>query len=237
MALAQKQEKLEAEEVRGKKRRRTVNVGRIERNISMIGGAAMALGGLLNMKRRHFIAGPALLSAATMLLYRGKSGHCDLYQALGVSTAGTSETGLSFENTLTINRSPREVYEFWRNFGNLPRFMNHLESVLITGPTTSHWKAKTPVGVSLEWDAEMTEDTPERISWHSVGNADVPNDGTVEFRENPGGTTTELKVTINYYPPAEPVGKAAAQVLKGITEKQIEEDLMQFKSIIEESRT
>ena len=142
------------------------------------------------------------------------------------------------EKVLTINRSPQEVYNFWRNLENLPRFMRHLESVQITGARTSHWKARGPAGISVEWDAEMVEDIPgQRISWHSLGNADIPNEGTVEFQEAPGGRGTEVRVSIIYHPPGGAAGKIAAKVAHAINAQQIEEDLKRLKQILETGET
>jgi len=87
--------------------------------------------------------------------------------------------------TITINRPIDEVYTFWRDFENLPRFMYHLEIVETTGSNRSHWVAKAPAGKSVEWDAEVTEDRPgELIAWRSVGNDDDALDALhiVEFR-------------------------------------------------------
>jgi uncharacterized membrane protein len=217
--------------------RKNVNVGRIDRRLSIIGGAALGIGGIMSMINRRFFPGAAMLTLGSMFLYRGSTGYCNIYKALGLSTAGTSDTGVTLEHTLTINRSPQEVYEFWHDFSNLPRFMDHLESVQVSGPKTSHWKAKSPAGVPVEWDAEMTEDTPHRISWTALGSADVPNEGTVEFREAAGGRGTEVKVSMQYYPPAGTVGKAAAKVLNKITRRQMEEDLKKFKQVLETGET
>lgn len=211
-----------------------VNVGPTERKASMVGGAALALSGLRSLGKRDYLSGAAMMIAGGMFLYRGKTGYCGLYQALGVDTMHAGESGLRIEKVVTIGQPPQGVYEFWRNLENLPRFMKHLESVQVTGERTSHWKAVGPGGMSVEWDAEMMEDIPgQQISWHSVGSADVPNKGTVEFREAPGHRGTEVRVAIDYYPPAGVAGKAAAHLAHGINEQQVEEDLKRLKQILE----
>src|SRR5215212_9007441 len=104
---------------------------------------------------------------------------------------------------ITVLRPLEEVYSFWQDFENLPRFMSHLESVEVTGNGRSHWKSKGPAGSSVEWDAEVTEAVPnERIAWRSVENADVENSGSVMFMEAPGDRGTEVHVILNYDPPA-----------------------------------
>ena len=213
---------------------RKVNVGPAERKASMVGGAALALSGLATLSRRRVLPGLALLAAGGMFFYRGKTGHCDLYQAMGMDTIHTSGTGLRMEKVVTVNRPPHEVYEFWHNLENLPRFMRHLESVQLTGEKSSHWKARGPGGLTAEWDAEMMDDYPsQQISWHSVGAADLPNKGTVEFKEAPGGRGTEVRVTVDYYPPGGVAGRAAAKLAQAITSQQLEEDLKRLKQVLE----
>jgi uncharacterized membrane protein len=220
----------------GKQKR--VNVGQQERNASMVGGAALALSGLKNIARGRYLPGLAMMVTGGMFFYRGKTGHCDVYQAVGVDTTGAGEKVVRVEKFLTVNRSPQQVYEFWRNLENLPRFLHHIDSVQMTGELTSHWKASGPAGVSLEWDAEMVEDYPAQlILWRSVGDATLPNEGSVEFREAPGGRGTEVKVTIRYFPPGGVAGKAAAKLANVITAQQIEEDLKRLKQILETGET
>ncbi len=206
---------------------RNINVGQTERWISMAAGAALAIYGLT----RESMAGKAALSlTGGYLFYRGQTGYCALYDALGVNTA-KGVSGVSVEKTITINRSPEEVYRFWHNFENLPRFMEHLESVRILDNRRSHWVATVPGGMTLEWDAEMIDDVPnERISWQSLPNAEVQNEGSVEFRRIPGGAT-RLLFKATYSGPG--VGSATSKVLQYISEKQLEKELNQFKNLIE----
>jgi uncharacterized membrane protein len=137
-------------------------------------------------------------------------------QALSSSNNGTATTGGASQvrKSLIINRAPEELYQFWRNFENLPRFMPHLESVQVTGEGRSHWVAKAPAGTSVEWDAEITEDREsELISWRSLSGADVDNSGTVRFEPAPGGRGTVVKVDINYNPPGGVIGAAIAKLM------------------------
>ena len=220
------------QEAGGKQKR--INVGRQERNASMVGGASLMLSGLRNIARKRFLPGLAMMVAGGLFFYRGKTGHCPLYQAADLDTTGTGEKAVRVEKFLTINRTPQQVYDFWRNQENLPRFLRHIESVQMTGELSSHWKARGPAGTSLEWDAELVEDYPgQLILWRSVGDADLPNEGSVEFREASGGRGTEVKLTIRYYPPGGAAGKIAAKLADTITARQIEEDLKRLKQILE----
>jgi uncharacterized membrane protein len=136
--------------------------------------------------------------------------------------------------SVTINRSPEELYRFWRDFQNLPRFMKHLESVRERGDGRSHWAAKAPTGTTVEWDAVITEDRPnELIAWRSLEGADVDNVGSVRFERAPGGRGSIVKVEVWYSPPAGVVGATVAKLLGKNPGRQIKEDLRRFKQIME----
>src|SRR4051794_266794 len=136
--------------------------------------------------------------------------------------------------TMTIGLPVEEVYWFWRDFQNLPRFMAHLESVVVQGDRRSRWTAKGPGGKTFSWEAEITEDRPnELISWRSTPGADVPNMGTVRFLPAPGGRGTELRVDLKYDPPAGLFGASVAKLLGKEPGEQIEGDLRRFKQVME----
>src|SRR4030095_15214410 len=116
--------------------------------------------------------------------------------------------------SVTINRSPEEIYRFWRDLQNLPRFMKHLESVRATGDRRSHWAAKAPAGRTVEWDAEITEDRQnELIAWRSLEGSDVDSVGSVRFERAPGGRGTIVRVEMRYSPPGRRVGATVAELL------------------------
>jgi uncharacterized membrane protein len=148
---------------------------------------------------------------------------------------GTANGGrVGVKQSITVNRPLDEVYGFWRNFENLPRFMQHLELVQTTGERQSHWKAKGPAGTTVEWDAETTEDRPnELIAWRSVGNADVDNAGVVRFTRAAGGRGTEVHVDLRYDPPAGKLGAAIAKLFGEEPNQQVAGDLRRFKQVLE----
>jgi uncharacterized membrane protein len=134
---------------------------------------------------------------------------------------------------ITINRPAEELYRFWRDFRNLPRIMSHLESVHVTGDGRSHWKAKAPAGMTVEWDAEVTEDRPnELLAWRSVG-GQVDNAGSVRFVPAPGGRGTEVHVTLRYDPPGGVLGKWVARLFGESPEQHVFDDLRHFKQVME----
>jgi uncharacterized membrane protein len=138
------------------------------------------------------------------------------------------------KKAITVRRSPEEVYRFWRDFQNLPSFMNHLQSVRVTGDRRSHWVAEAPGGKTVEWDAELTEDRPsELIAWRSLPDADVDNAGQVRFRPAPRGQGTELVVELSYDAPAGKVGRTIAKLFGKEPEQEVYGDLRRFKQVME----
>lgn len=138
------------------------------------------------------------------------------------------------KKSLTIQRSAEDLYRFWHDFANLPRFMTHLESVHMTGEGRWHWVAKAPGGTTVEWDADITDDHPRRrIAWHSVEGADVENVGSVRFEPAPGGRGTVVNVDIRYSPPGGAVGAAIATLLAREPGQLIQDDLRRFKQMME----
>jgi uncharacterized membrane protein len=213
------------------------NVGPTERLVSLGLGTCLTVFGITGRR-----LSPLALAAGGFLLYRGLAGNCPLYQALGVGTDGASgdeavipaREGVKVEDAVTVNRPAAEVYRFWRNLSRLPHFMDHLKEVRETGGGKSHWVARGPLGMSVEWDAEIIEDRPnELISWKSLPGSDVDTAGSVHFRSAPSGRGTEVRVTLKYDPPAGKVGAALARLLSEAPEQQIAADLAKFRSQIE----
>ncbi|MBV9210105.1 MAG: SRPBCC family protein, partial [Acidobacteria bacterium] len=148
----------------------------------------------------------------------------------GIMTGGRVQV----KKSITINRSAEELYEFWRDFENLPRFMKHLESVRVTGERTSHWTAKAPGGTSVEWDAVIVDEQAGKfITWRSVEGSDVDNAGSVRFERAPGGRGTIVKVELDYDPPGGVIGKTVAKLFGEEPAQQIYDDLRCFKQVME----
>jgi uncharacterized membrane protein len=136
--------------------------------------------------------------------------------------------------TVVVNRPVEEVYQFWRNFENFPRFMMHLKDVRTVGSGRSHWVAMGPGGTSVEWDAEVTQERPnELIAWRSLPGADVENEGSVRFERAPGGRGTLIRVNLRYAPPGGALGKALAVVMNTEPGQQVADDLRRFKQLLE----
>jgi uncharacterized membrane protein len=210
----------------------SANVGDIERWVSGIGGAALALYGL----RRRSVGGTALAAVGAGLIYRSLTGRSLLYEALDLRLILTTggQQRIEVVKAMTINRSPEELYRFWRNFENLPTVMRHLESVTVRDDRRSHWTAKGPAGSHIAWDAEIVnEKVNQLIAWQSCEGADIEHWGVVRFVPAPGGRGTEVTVELEYAPIAGAFGATIAKLFGEEPAQQIEEDLRQFKQLME----
>ena len=226
------------------------NVARGERIGSVALGTALVGFGI----RRRDPAGLVAALFGGYFIARGATGRCPVYQALGVSTGSAdavlhsaerddvtgraatvnARKAVKVERSVTIERPREELFAFWRNFENLPRFMEHLVSVRVDSPTRSHWIAKAPAGKSVEWDAEIVNEVPnEIIAWKSVEEPDVPNAGAVNFADAPGGRGTTVRVTLDYEPPAGRIGAILSHFFSEEPDRQIREDLRKFKQLME----
>jgi uncharacterized membrane protein len=142
--------------------------------------------------------------------------------------------GVQFEKAITVAHTPQEVYRFWRDFRNLPTFTSHLESVAVLDDRRSHWTARGPGGRFVEWDAEVVEDRPDAlIAWQSVPGSDVQHSGRVRFDAAPGGRGTEVRVQMQYVPPAGVFGATIARFFGQEPRQQVQSDLRKLKQVLE----
>ena len=216
-----------------------VNVGDAERWACALGGGALAAYGLT----RGTLGGLFLAALGGGLLYRGLTGRSELYRAFGINTACTPQgpqasiaagCGVRLDMTMTINRSPQELWRFWRNLENLPRVMSHLERVQNLGNKRSHWVARAPMGLCPEWDAEIiTERENELIGWRSLPGSQVDTAGSVHFRPAPDGRGTELRVELKYDPPGGQMTHWFAALFGEDAGHQIDQDLRRFRQVME----
>ena len=215
------------------------NVSNPERWLSVVAGTAVAAYGLT----RRSVSGLVLAALGGGLVVRGAMGQCPVYKSLGISTATDDESnnvsvpygrGIRVEKSVIINASPEQLFAFWRNFENLPRFMDHLKSVSVIDDKRSHWTVNGPAGSDAEWDAEIINEVPnELIGWRSVEGSQVDNAGSVHFTPAVGGRGTVVKVILRYDPPAGKLGAKIAKLFGEDPAHQVMEDLRTFKQLME----
>lgn len=206
------------------------------RNLSLLGGGVLAMLGLM----RGSFSGLGLAALGGSMLYRGATGR-RLFEVIrdkmtggGAGQDQEAGRGIDVEAYKTINKSPEELYRFWRNFENFPRFMYYLESVRSLDDKRSHWVARGPFGSRVEWEAETVEDRPnELIRWRSLPGSLVHTTGSVQFRPAPGDRGTEVKVNLRYHPPGGAVAAGVAWLLGQSPQQEVREALRRCKQLLE----
>lgn len=211
-----------------------------ERWVSVVFGSALAAFGL----KKRTIGGFILSAIGGALVWRGATGHCAVYDGLGLSSVGEENEGrqvsvpygkgVRVEKAVTINATPERLYTFWRNFENLPTFMHNLQSVDVHDARRSHWVVKGPGGKSVDWEAEIINEIPnELIGWRSIEGSEVDNAGSVHFTPATGGRGTEVKVVLRYDPPAGRLGARISKIMGEDPAVNVQEDLRRLKMLIE----
>jgi uncharacterized membrane protein len=215
-----------------------VNVNQQERTPSAVLGAVLLLIGL----GRRSLGGAVVALAGGELLYRGLSGHCHLYEALGINTAqpganqeaGPSTETSKVERSITIDKPADELYALWREPSTLSRIMGDFAEVTQVSQNRQHWTMRMPRGRSLEWDSQILEDRPgEFLRWQSVEGAQLTNEGSIHFGPAPGNRGTEMTLRMRFDPPGGAVGKWAIRLLGFAPRVLATKALYRFKSLAE----
>jgi uncharacterized membrane protein len=208
------------------------NVNPTERVISIAAGAYIFYKALANVVKHPFIALEEA-GVAGYLIYRGVTGVCLIYDKIGKDS--TDIEAITIGERFIVDAPREEVYAFWRNLGNLPKFMKHLAVVEEKDDKTSNWTANVPGDlVKVRWNAEITrEEENEYIGWHSIEGSMIDNAGKVEFKDAPDGSGTELYAEISYFPPAGRLGRGIASLFNSLFENMVREDIINFKHYVE----
>jgi uncharacterized membrane protein len=205
------------------KRRRAAGAGLLGVSVAAMLGAALKLRSVRRSPRKQAGLSGAALTAFAL----------GLNQFLNASRRDSALGEVTIDRSITIRRSPRDVYAYWRELEHLPEFMVHLESVKVTDGV-SVWTTNPSVGARLEWRAEITQDVEgEGFSWCSRPGAPIANCGAVRFTNAPGGRGTEVRLHLEYQPPGGAVGRAFARLFRGLPAAQFESDLRRLKQILE----
>ena len=215
-----------------------INVGDAERWASAIGGTVLIVQGL----RSRSVPGAALALLGGGLIYRGLTGHCSAYRAMKIDTAGKQRSeadehvhhGRLIKHTAIVDRPAQELYDFWANVENAPKFMSNIRKVMKTGPKTSHWVSEGPFGKTFEWDSEEINMIPGHlIAWQTLPGSDVTQAGAVRFEPSTGGRGTKVTLEVNYEPPAGALGVAVAKLIGQDPDAMSKENLRRFKQLME----
>ncbi|HEV7517974.1 MAG TPA: SRPBCC family protein, partial [Thermoanaerobaculia bacterium] len=208
---------------------------------AIVGSAALVFGGAALFayaaRERNWKAlGVAV--AGVPLAFRGATGHW-VPRALvrespqEIPEAVEAAAPFKVHASLTVNQPADELYRFWRQLENLPRFMKNLDSVTEEGGI-SHWVGKSPLGLKVTWDAKIVDDQPGRvISWRSLADSEVDNSGWVRFEPATGNRGTVVRVHMDVRTPENLLGRALARLTHKGVELEVQQDLRRFKALME----
>jgi uncharacterized membrane protein len=192
-----------------------------------VGGGLLAYG----FTRRFPVA--CVLGTAGLGLLARATTNLELKRLLGV---GGGRRAVDVHKTITIAAPVEQVFEFWANPENFPRFMAHLREVRDRGAGRSHWVAAGPAGVPVTWDATLTRVIPyDLLAWRSEPGSVIANAGVIRF-EPVDDWSTRLDIRLSYNPPAGALGHFAALLFGADPKSAMDEDLVRLKSLLEEGK-
>ena len=208
------------------------NVGEMERWLSIGSGALLAGYGL----SRGTFSGIVATAIGGGLVYRGLSGHCHLYESLGMNTKENqqmmgvpAQQGVKIEKSFETDWPAHDLYDVWKDLEHLPSFFSHLKSVKITGENHSHWIAAGPLDHDIEWDAEVFVDHEgELISWRSLPGGDIQTAGSIHFMKI-SDERTQVSISLKYNPPGGKVGDWIASWMGDGLEQVLDQDIEAFQ--------
>ncbi len=208
------------------------NVPRWERIASVLVGGGLAGLGIARVAgigvNRRVARGTLVTLLGASFLERGISGRCGFYRMRAV------RKGIEVRRAVTIQATPQQVYALWRDLRNLPRFMHHVKSIEVVSDKISRWRVEQGPK-TLEWQAEIVEDTPaRRLRWKSLPGSDIDHEGVLDLHEAPGGRGTVVEVRMRYVPPG---GLFVMGMLSGVLRKlpglQLAEELARLRMLVE----
>ncbi len=190
--------------------------------------------------------GAGLIAAA----FRARAGMCALLglsggaliaraatnQPLGAMLGmGDASHGIVVQKTINVDAPIEDVFAFWTDYQNFPRFMHNVREVEVRDDV-SHWVVAGPAGVPVQWNARLVEVEPNTLlRWRSVFGSAVKHEGCVRFEPN-GAGGTRVTVRLRYVPPGGAFGHAVATVFGADPKSEMDADLMRMKSMIETGR-
>jgi uncharacterized membrane protein len=210
----------------------TSDIHELERWASLAAATAVMAYGF----SRRNASGVALAFAAAPLAYMGLVGKWPFEDGYAddTHTALAGDRGIHVRESIRLERPVADVYGFWRQLENLPRVLTHLEQVSETVDGRSHWTARGPADLGVEWDAEIINEVENKvIGWRSLPDSDVVTAGSVTFKSIRGGRGTQLSVHLQYAPPAGRAGAFLARIFGRDPSQTIREDLRRLKQVLE----
>jgi uncharacterized membrane protein len=219
--------------------KRTKNIGEMERLGSSLAGMALIA---TSLRKRSLIGVGASVVSGAGLLYRGISGYCGLYAALGIDRSQQhshnlgvpAKRGVKVDTAVVINRPAAELYQYWRDFENIPNILDHITAVIQLDEKHSRWIAQGPLDQLIEWQAEiLTERENELIAWRSLPDSNLNTAGSIRFEQLPAERGTAVTLSLKYDPSGGKVASLIASLLGHDPEQELKGALRRFKQLME----
>jgi uncharacterized membrane protein len=193
------------------------------------GGAALAASGFA----RRGIQGAGLAAIGSGLILRAAFNQ-PLSTLFGGGAAG--ENGIDVSKTVTIDAPIEQVFDAFVAFENFPKFMRHVRHVHRTGDNRWNWIVEAPRGFRFDWESVVTELVPRSsVTWTSTEGATIRNRGQARF-ERVSDRATRVKIRLVYEPPLGIAGHAVAKLLGADPKRELDEDMLRFKSLLEKGK-
>jgi uncharacterized membrane protein len=143
--------------------------------------------------------------------------------------------GITVQKVINVDAPVSEVFAFWTDYQNFPRFMHNVREVRVHDDR-SHWVVAGPAGVPVQWDAKLVELVPDSLlSWRSLRDSAVKHEGWVRFEAN-GHGGSRITIRLCYVPPGGAFGHAVATLFGADPKSEMDSDLLRMKTIIETGR-
>jgi len=136
--------------------------------------------------------------------------------------------------SVTIARPRPELFAFWRDFQNLPRFMANLDRIE-PGAEPGHatWHIRAPAGKVYEVDTRIAREVDgELIAWRSTEDSEVDTEGRVTFEDAPGDRGTRVSLIVAYKPKGGAIGDTIATLARRSPALQARHDLKRIKMLM-----
>ncbi|MGZ3795585.1 MAG: SRPBCC family protein [Pseudobdellovibrionaceae bacterium] len=144
------------------------------------------------------------------------------------------EEEVKSRHAITIRKNPSEVFAFFRDFKNLPLFVQNLRDIQILSEKRSHWILQIKSGATVEWDAEILQEIPDQlIAWRSVEGSEVETAGTIHFEKAPAELGTVVSLAMDYSIPGGKLTEFTLLFTGESPELVIMRNLMRLKAYIE----
>jgi uncharacterized membrane protein len=213
----------------------SASLSALENWLALSAGTALLVYGA----SRRSTVGAWVAVSSLPLLYRGTTGRWPAVVGNGQPSETTrgalaDSRGIHVRESVRLDVPVEQVYGFWRRLENLPRFMKYLDRVTEHSDRRSRWVAAGPAGLAVEWDAEIINEVENALlAWRSLPGADVVTAGSVNFHSIRDGRGTEVRVNLQYAPPAGKAGALIASLFGREPSQTIREDLRRLKQLLE----